>query len=358
MRPAPSSRPTRTAGERPQRPAPRAARPGRRRGPFALLVALVLLAPGVAAAQGEVRVYAVINEDDARLLAEMFTAETGIRVSVLRASTGELVSRVIAEAGNPQADVLLGGPSAQHIAIAETGALAAYVPPAAAALPAHAKSDEGFWTGFYVTALGIGVNLERFEERFPTTPLPATWDDLLNPEFAGEIVLTDPVASSTAYLFVQAQLQRLGWDAGWEYLERLAPLVGQFPPSGGAPPQLVGAGEYAIGVAYVHALARYRADGFPVSTVVPPDTVGEVGALAIIANGPNPEGARAFVDFVLSAEAQTAFAAQSFTTPLNPDAAVPEGAPPRDSFDMIDYDAELAGEQRDEVLLRWQQVVD
>jgi len=116
--------------------------------------------------------------------------------------------------------------------------------------------------------------------------------------------------------------------------------------------------EYAIGVAYVHALARYRADGFPVSTVVPPDTVGEVGALAIIANGPNPEGARAFVDFVLSAEAQTAFAAQSFTTPLNPDAAVPEGAPPRDSFDMIDYDAELAGEQRDEVLLRWQQVVD
>src|SRR5690606_14965259 len=135
-------------------------------------------------------------------------------------------------------------------------------------------------------------------------------------------------------------------------------LVGQFPPSGGAPPQLVGAGEYAIGVAYVHALARYRADGFPVSTVVPPDTVGEVGALAIIANGPNPEGARAFVDFVLSAEAQTAFAAQSFTTPLNPDAAVPEGAPPRDSFDMIDYDAELAGEQRDEGLLRWQQGVD
>ena len=70
-----------------------------------------------------------------RLLAEMFEAETGIRVNYLRASTGELVSRVIAEAGAPQADVLLGGPSAQHIAIAETGALAVFHPEGAAACP-------------------------------------------------------------------------------------------------------------------------------------------------------------------------------------------------------------------------------
>src|SRR5690554_7689984 len=143
------------------------------------VLAVLALGPSLAAAQGEVRVYAVINEDDVRLLAGMFEAETGIRVQFLRASTGELVSRVIAEAGNPQADVLLGGPSAQHIAIAETGALAEYVSPAAAGLPENARSEEGYWTGFYVTALGIGVNEERFAERFPGTDLPATWDDLL-----------------------------------------------------------------------------------------------------------------------------------------------------------------------------------
>src|SRR5690625_2135717 len=228
----------------------------RRRPPgvvLLLLAAFAVLLPSLAAAQGEVRVYAVINEDDVRMLAERFEAETGIRVSYLRASTGELVSRVISEAGAPQADVLLGGPSAQHIAIAETGALAAYRSPAAEGLPAYAVSEEGYWTGFYLTALGIGVNLERFEQRFPGVELPANWEDLLNPAFEGEIVMTDPLSSSTAYLFVQAQLQRLGWEAGWEYLEALAALVGQFPASGGAPPQLVGTGEYAIGVAYVHA---------------------------------------------------------------------------------------------------------
>ncbi len=327
----------------------------------AVLAVLGLMTPATVLAQGsqeEVRVYAVINEDDVRLLADMFEAETGIRVNYLRASTGELVSRVIAEAGSPQADVLLGGPSAQHIAIAETGALASYFPEAAAGLPAYAVSDGGYWTGFYLTALGIGVNVERFERLFPDLPIPSTWDELANPAFAGEIVMTDPVSSSTAYLFVQAQLQRLGWDAGWEYLKALAPLVGQFPSSGGAPPQLVGTGEYAIGVAYVHALARYRHDGFPVSTVVPPATAGEVGAISVIAGGPNPDNARRFVEFVLSARAQEAFSAQSFTTPLNPEAALPVGANTFEEFDLIDYDAELAGEQRDEVLRMWQQVVD
>src|SRR5690554_1066171 len=313
---------------------------------------------GWAAAQDVVRVYAVVNEDDVRLLAEAFEAETGIRVEYLRASTGELVSRVLAEAGNPQADVLLGGPSSQYIALAEAGALAPYRSPLAEGLTPEEADPDGYWTGFYLTALGIGVNEARFRELWGDKALPATWDDLVDPEFAGEIVLTDPTASSTAYLFVQNQLQRLGWDEGWAYLENLAPLVGQFPPSGGAPPQLVGAGEYAIGVAYVHALARYRADGFPITVIVPPATVGEVGSVGIIAGAPNMAAAQRFVDFVLSAEAQTAFAAQSFTTPINPDAATPEGAPPRDSFDMIEYDAELAGEQRDEVLLRWQQVVD
>ena len=325
-----------------------------------LLVSVLLvasLAP-LATAQGSLLVYAVINQDDAELLTGMFREETGVDVRFLRGSTGELVARVIAERDAPQADILLGGASSLHIAIAESGALAHYRSPAAEALPPHARDAEGAWTGFYLTVLGIGVNQERYEHLYGDRPLPSSWEDLLDPAFDGEIVLTDPVASSTAYLFVQGQLQRLGWEAGWQYLERLAPLVGQFPSSGGAPPQLVGTGEYALGVAFVHALSRYRAQGFPVTLVVPPATVGEVGAVSVIAGGPNPGNARRFVDFVLSAAAQQAFVDQSLTTPLNPEVSVPEAAVPFTAIDLIDYDPELAGEQRDEVLLRWQTVVD
>ena len=79
----------------------------------------------------------------------------------------------------------------------------------------------------------------------------------------------------------------------------------------------MGTGEYAIGVVHVHALARYRNDGFPVSTIVPPATAGEVGSVSDSGRA-NPENARRFVEFVLSARRRKAFSAQSFTTPSTP----------------------------------------
>lgn len=324
---------------------------------LALAVALVAVS-GSVTAQGSLLVYAVVNQDDAELLTGVFRERTGVDVRFVRGSTGELVTRVIAEQGSPQADVLLGGASSLHIAIKDAGASAPYVSPATAALADGTFDPDGYWSGFYLTALGIGVNQERFAQRFGDAAVPTTWEDLLDPRFAGEIVMTDPVASSTAYLFVQLQLQRLGEEAGWAYLETLAPLVGQFPSSGGAPPQLVGTGEYALGVAFVHALARYRAQGFPVDLIVPPGTVGELGAVSIIAGGPNPENARRFVDFVLSAEAQQAFVEQSLTTALHPDVIAPDAAVALAAFELIDYDPERAADQRDAVLRRWQRVVD
>ncbi len=309
-------------------------------------------------AAGSLRVYAVITQDDAELLTDMFREETGVNVSFIRATTGELVNRVIAEQDAPQADILLGGASLLHTSIAQAGALESYRSPNADGLPAYGVDPDGYWTGFYVTSLGIGVNEDRFRRLFGDTPVPETWDDLLDERFAGEIVMTDPLASSTAYLFLQTQLQRLGWDAGWEYLETLAPLVGQFPTSGGAPPQLIGSGEYSIGVAFVHALSRYRRQGFPLSVHTPAQTGGEVGAVSIIRGGPNTENARRFVDFVLSVEAQQAFVDQSLVTPLSDRVVLPEEAVGIQEIDLIDYDSELAGRQRSETLEQWQQIVD
>lgn len=324
-----------------------------------LLAALVFLGGACTFAFAEkLLLYAIVQQQDAELLADAFARETGVEVQLIRGSGGEIVSRVIAEAGAPRADVVLGGASSLHISMAAEGVLDAYVPEAAGYLPAGAIDPDGYWSGFYLTALGIGVNQERFEQKFGDRPLPETWEDLLDPDFAGEIVMTDPVASSTSYLFVQTQLQRLGWDAGWEYLAGIAPLVGQFPTSGSAPPRMVGTGEYIFGVAFVHSLSRTIEQGFPVSLVVPPATGGEVGSVSIIAGGPNPDTARRFVEFMHSPQAQQLYAEQALATPLHPDVELPAAAVARDAIEMIDYDAALAGEQRDETLQRWSELVD
>lgn len=322
-----------------------------------LLGAALLLAGWVSAQRGPV-VYAIIHEQDALALTDLFFEQTGLEVSLLRGSTGEIISRVIAEQNNPQADIVLGGPSTLHIVLEEAGAIEPYLAPALQNQPAGTFNPQGYWAGWHFTALGIGINTERFASRYGERPYPQTWEDLLDPAYAGEIVMTDPLASSTAYLFVQLQLQRLGWDAGWDYLARLAPLVAQFPSSGAAPAQLLGAGEYTLAVSYVHVLARNISAGFPMALVVPPDTTGEVGVVSIIRDGPNTEAAQQFVDFLLGAEAQQLFTDITLTSPVNPAVVLPAGAVSNESIQMIDFDPQLSADQRDEVLQRWMEVVD
>ncbi|MBQ1948702.1 MAG: ABC transporter substrate-binding protein [Treponema sp.] len=320
---------------------------------FVLLSALLALTLASCGKKQELHIYSIIHEEETQALCDLFTKNTGIPASYLRATTGELVNRIITEKDNPKADILLGGATSYHIQAAAAGALEPYVSPLAEKVPAYARSSDGTWTGFCVLTLGIGINQKRYEQKFPGIEKPRTWDDLLNPAFKGEIVLTNPVASSTAYLFLQNQLQRLGEEKGWEYLLTLAPLVGQFPDSGSAPAKLIGTGEYALGVSYLHALSKYKSDGFDVQLVAPPQSVGDVDCIAITKNTKNLEYAKKFVDFMLSAEAQTLMSSIDFTIPVNPDATPASGSIPVTEIDLIDYDADLAARQKNAVLEKW-----
>lgn len=298
-------------------------------------------------------IYSIIHEEETEALAKLFTEKTGIPVKYLRASTGELVNRVITEKNNPQADILLGGASSYHIQADKEGALESYKSPMVKNLPDYAVADDNTWTGFCVLTLGIGLNEDRYAQKFSNIPEPETWEDLLNPAFKGEIVITNPVASSTAYLFVQDQLQRLGWDEGWNYLLQLAPLVGQFPDSGSAPAKLIGTGEYALGVSYIHALAKYKAEGFKVKMIAPPQTVGDVDCISIMKNTKNLDAAKKFVDFMLSKEAQELMSSIDFTIPVNPEAVGADGSVPVQTLDLIQYDVDKASSQKDEILKKW-----
>lgn len=299
------------------------------------------------------KVYSIIHDEETEALTKLFTEKTGIPVSYLRATTGELVNRVITEKDNPQADILLGGASSYHIQAAKEGALESYASPLAKNLPSYAVADDNNWTGFCVLTLGVGVNEKRFAEKFPGTPLPATWEDLLNPAFKGEIVMTNPVASSTGYLFVQNQLQRLGSEKGWEYLLALTKNVGQFPDSGSAPAKLLGTGEYAIGISYLHALTKYNAQGFNVKAISVPQSVGDVDCVSILKNTKNLSAAKKFIDFILSPEAQSLMSSITFTTPVNPEAKGPEGGIAISEIDLIDYDVQKASVEKSEVLDKW-----
>ena len=89
------------------------------------------------AQEEELHIYSIIHEEETQALTDLFTQETGIKVSFLRATTGELVNRIIAERDDPQADILLGGATAYHMQAAEAGALEPYVSPLAKNIPEY-----------------------------------------------------------------------------------------------------------------------------------------------------------------------------------------------------------------------------
>ena len=307
--------------------------------------------------QETLNLYSIIPDEETQALSDLFTQQTGIPVKFLRASTGELVNRIISEKNNPKADILLGGARNYHIQADKEGALESYYSPNLEGVPSFALSEDGTWTGFCVLTVGIGINNDRYEKLFPGEKKPVVWEDLLNPAYKGEIVFTNPAASSTGYLFLQNQLQRLGSEKGWKYLLSLADSVAQFPESGSSPAKFLGAGEYALGISYVHLLSRYKTNGFNLDVIVPSDSVADVDCIAITKNTKKLEQAKKFVDFMLSPEAQTLMCSIDYTLPVNPKAKVPEGSISLSQVKLINYDVQAAAEQKDEVLKFWSENV-
>jgi iron(III) transport system substrate-binding protein len=319
-----------------------------------LLLAVVVIYAGGRKSGGSetLRIYSVVNEDETQQLAALFTEKTGIRVEYIRAATGELFNRVIAEKNAPQADVILGGSESLHIRAALEGAYLNYVPKTVN-IPDYARAKDGAWHGFCLLTLGIGINERRFAEKFPGKPYPETWEALADEAFKGEIIFTAPVAPQPGYLFRHRMLQRGGADAGLAFFTRLYPLAGQLPASGNTPSRLIGTGEYAICVSFVHAMEIYAAQGYPIKVIIPPDTPGEVDAVAIIKGGPNTEAAKQFVDFMLGREAGEIFARLSRTIPLNPEVPGTTAS----NIRLMNYDSDRAGRERDAVLERWQREI-
>src|SRR6201746_2903262 len=102
------------------------------------LVLGALASPFVAGrlrAAESLKAYSIWPENYARPMLEAFEKASGIHVNFIRFSSGEALARLLAEKGNPQVDVLFGGPVETFTAGEEQGIFEASPPPRAGALP-------------------------------------------------------------------------------------------------------------------------------------------------------------------------------------------------------------------------------
>jgi iron(III) transport system substrate-binding protein len=280
-------------------------------------------------------------------VAEFNKIYPGLVINYVRLSSGESLTRLRNEAANPQFDVWWGGPIDSYIAAAQEGLLEPYDSPNAVNLrdPKLMKAPDNSWFGIYIGTLGFGTNLNYLEAN-PGLAAPTSWDDLVKPEWKGQVMIAHPSSSGTSYTAMCTILQMKGEEAGWEYMRAFAANVSQFTKSGAAPANFVGNGEAAVGVVFSHDIVNQIEKGLPLQLTFPAEGTGyEIGGTALIKGAKHPDLAKLWIDWALTPAAQELgpkYNAFQAPTVIGAEASRPELL----EVNLINYDFDYCGNNK------------
>ena len=303
--------------------------------------------------------YCSAQEDWCQLLSRSFEQETGIKVAMIRKSSGETFAQIKAEASNPKGDVWWGGAGDPHLQAAEEGLTEAYSSPMRGELYdwalLHAANANDRSIGIYSGSLGFGYNTEMLAKQ--GLPEPKCWKDLTKPVYKGHVQMANPNSSGTAYTALATMVQLFGEAEGFEFMKQLHKNINQYTKSGSAPIKAAARGENTIGIVFMHDSVKQTVRGFPVITVVPCEGTGyEIGGMSIIKGARNPASAKKFYDFVLRADIQSrSLEVEAFQVMSNRAAKSSPEVPDRASLKLIDYDFKKYGSssERKRLLSKW-----
>ena len=319
---------------------------------LACILVLTLLC-GCALAEGSLVLYYSHASDWSDPIIQGFAEKYDVDVELVGLGTGELISRIIAESANPQADILWGGVVESYIPIEEY--LASYESPQIPNLQAGTWDEDNFkWYPFDLEPMVMIYNTEMVEEA------PTAWADLLREEFRGTIASADPVQSSSAFGVIQSIIAAYGQEdgGGYEFLEKLVPqLDGKLTSGSSAVYKGVSDGEYAVGLTYEEAALKYIAAGATIDVVYPSEGTGIlISPVAMVKGAPNEENAKLFIDYVLSEEAQSQLAAVNRRSSRT-DIELPDNFVPTAEIPKANYSTEWVVEHTEEFNAVWEDLI-
>ncbi len=327
------------------------------------LFALAVLAAGPAMARGTLNFYCSGPVEWCQEMATGFQAATGVTVAMTQKSTGEVLAQMRAEAANPRGDIWWTGQADAHLVAAEQGLTDTYRPAALDDLEPWARdlwtSSGGRTVGMAGLVVGIGYNTELLAKR--NLPPPACWADLLKPAYRGEIQMSNPHSSGTAYTILTILIQLQGEDGAFRFLREMHANVNSYPRSGIAPTRAVARGETGLSLGFVQGFATEKRAGFPVETVAPCEgTTLAIDAMSIVKGARNRTEARRFYDWALTPEAQALTAkAGHLHLPANRKAPPPPGSPDLSQAKLVGQDLARFGQaaERNRLLTRWDEEI-
>jgi len=232
-------------------------------------------------------------------LFDKFSAETGVKVELLSMSSGDVLSKLRAEGGTPSADLWFGGGIDAFMSAKADDLLEPVTFEAASEIEPQFKDADGAWYSKGLTIVGFLLNNKLMSEL--QLKNPATWEDLTDPSYAGEIIMSNPAISGTNYAAVNAILQAKGEEEGWKYLTALNENIAYYARRGSDPKNKVTADEFAIGITYLDDTITVLKEDYDVTIVYPEDGIPWIpDGVAVFKNAENVEAAKYFVEWLFS----------------------------------------------------------
>ncbi len=316
-----------------------------------------------AAAQGQVNIICSVQAEWCNLMSTVYSRTTGVKVNMTAKGSGEALAQLNAEKANPKTDIWFGGTGDPHLQAAEQGLTLEYKSEQLKDLHPWAQkqaADSKYRTvGVYLGPLGFGFNNELLAKK--KAKAPASWADLLKPEFKGEVQMANPASSGTAYTMIATLVQLMGEDKAFDYMKKLHPNISTYTRSGTAPVKAAARGETTVSISFVHDVTTEAVNGFPVGSATPSEGTGaEVGSMSIVKSGPNTEAAKKFYEWALTPGGQQfGLAAKQFQLPSN--TKVPKDPRMTDpaKIKLINYDYAKYGAsaERRRLIAKWEKEV-
>lgn len=322
---------------------------------LAAAFALGLAGTALAQSRTPLTVYTAIENDQLEPFKQAIEAAIPeVEVVWVRDSTGVITARFLAEAENPQADVVMGLALSSLLMFDEKGLLESYKPAGLDELREKFRDnrDDPAWHGMdaYV---GV-VCFNTAEAAAAGIEMPASWQDLLKPEFKDKLVMPHPASSGTGYLMVGAWLQMMGEEEGWKFMDALHENIAAYLHSGSAPCVQAARGERVAGVALDMRGVYERAQGAPLEIVVPSEGTGwEMEATAIVKGTDKLDLAKKVADWGASKAANEVYS-KTYAVVAHPDVLnTPDGYPENMESKLIDNDFAWMANNRERILAEW-----
>ena len=295
-----------------------------------IVIATMLLA-GIASAE-TLTLYTSQPEADAAKTVDAFKkSNPDIEVEIYRSGTSDILTKLAAEfaANSPQPDVLLIADAVSMELLKKDSRLMPYPEANVEGLQPDSYDADRTYFGSKLITTGIAYNTAAAEK-------PEHWADLAKPAYADGLVMPSPLYSGAAAYLLSGFAGSS--DYGWDFFEKLKANNTISVRGNGAVLKSVASGEKPYGILVDFMAMNAKKKGSPVEFVFPSEGVPAVTEpVAILSSAKNVEGAKKFVDFILSVEGQKLALEQGYL-PAKPSVGRPDWLPEGVEVKVMPFD--------------------